>query len=422
MTGENSPRLPQLYRLAHSLLLCKSKQEALQTSVESISRLIRASNAILWEFSADRGVLKPVITAFEDKSIKTRNISPGADFLGESYRTGKPTIVKGEALQLPNKHLQFGSNGKVSSILVFPLRPKGETDTVFEFINDSVDQTFSSDDLDFVNQCAELFVIAIRNWKAREGQTQSQLHAITRLTLLYDISQIFHSTLELNELLPIITEKIREIHEAETCTIWVPDGENLVHSHSSGGYADLFASLKKLEDDPATDVLRSDEGVLFEDASQEERLQKRFQNSEETPVITYMAAPLRRKDEILGVLEVMNRVEGEAYFTEEDQFLLNDLAAQAAVSIHNANLLASERKAKELDALLKVSHEITSTLDLNRVLLTIVNQSSQLVPYDRASITLLDRGKVDIGAVSGRMEVDKKSQEMKELQSILTWT
>ncbi|MCI0445892.1 GAF domain-containing protein [bacterium] len=423
MTGENAPRLPQLYRLAHSLLLCKSKQEALQTSIESISRLLQASNAILWEFSADRGVLKPLITVFEDKSIKTRNVSPGADFLGESYRTGKPTIVKGEALQSTNKHLQFASNGNVNSILVFPLRAKGETDTVFEFINHSLkDQTFSAEDLDFVGQCAELFVIAIRNWKTREGQTQSQLHAITRLTLLYDISQIFHSTLEMNELLPIITEKIREIHEAETCTIWIPDGENLKHFHSSGGYADLFASLKPLEDDPATDVLRGGEGILLEDASQEERLLKRFENSEETPVVSYMAAALRRKDDVLGVLEVMNRVEGEPYFTEEDQFLLNDLSAQAAVSIHNANLLATERKAKELDALLKVSHEITSTLDLNRVLFAIVNQSAQLVPYDRASITLLDRGKVDIGAVSGRMEVDKKSQEMKELQNILTWT
>jgi GAF domain-containing protein len=421
MTGENAPRLPQLYRLAHSLLLCKSKQEALQTSIESISRLLQAKNAILWEFSADRGVLKPLITVFEDKSIKTRNVSPGADYLGESYRTGKPTIVKGEALESPNKHLQF-PDGNVNSILVFPLRAKGETDTVFEFINDSKDQIFSADDLDFVGQCAELFVIAIRNWKAREGQTQSQLHAITRLTLLYDISQIFHSTLEVDELLPIITEKIRGIHEAETCTIWTPDGENLKHLHSSGGYAELFVALKPLEDDPATDVLRGDEGILLEDASQEERLQKRFQNPEETPVVSYMAAPLRRKDDVLGVLEVMNRVEGEPYFTEEDQFLLNDLAAQAAVSIHNANLLAAERKAKELDALLKVSHEITSTLDLNRVLFTIVNQSAQLVPYDRASITLLDRGKVDIGAVSGRMEVDKKSQEMKELQSILTWT
>jgi RND family efflux transporter MFP subunit len=51
-----------------------------------------------------------------------------------------------------------------------------------------------------------------------------------------------------------------------------------------------------------------------------------------------------------------------------------------------------------------------------------VNQSANLVPYDRASIALVDRGKVDIGAVSGRIEVDKKSQEMRDLQNMLTWT
>jgi GAF domain-containing protein len=421
MTIQSTTRLPHLYRLAHNLLSCKSKQEAVQTSLESICHALEATSGILWEFSAEKGALKSTNTFFHGKGIKTRNISPGSDFLGEAYRSGKPLILKSESLS--NKHLQFGDGNEPSSILVFPLRAKGETDYVFEFIHhDGTNKTFSVEDIDFVNQSADMYLMSLRNWKTREDQTNSQLHAITRLTLLYDISQIFHSTLELSELLPIITEKIREIHEGETCTIWVPDGEKLKYAHSSGGYAEIFESLKTLEDDPACDVLKTREGILFEDGSQEERLQKRFANPEETPVITYMAAPLSVNDELLGVLEVMNRVEEEPYYSEVDQFLLNDLANQAAVSIHNANLLAAERKAKELDALLKVSREITSTLDLNRVLLTIVNQSAQLIPYDRASIALIDRGKVKIESVSGRIEVDKKSQEMKDLHSMLTWT
>ena len=422
MIGENAARLPQLYRLAHSLLSCKSKQEALQTSLNSICNALQADSGILWEFSADKGVLKPAITFFEGKAIKLRNVSPGADFLGEAYRGGKPAILKSESLQQPNKHLQFSDDKELSSILVFPLRAKGEPDYVFEFVYHSGNnRAFSIEDIDFVGQCADLYLMSIRSWKMREDQTNSQLHAITRLTLLYDISQIFHSTLELSELLPIITEKIREIHEAQTCTIWVPDGENLTYGYSSGGYSEIFESVKTLEDDPACDVSHTRESILFEDASQEERLRKRFSNPEESPVITYMVSPLKVKDEFLGVIEVMNRIEGDPHYNEVDQFLLNDLATQAAVSIHNANLLAAERKAQELDALLKISHEITSTLDLNRVLLTIVNQSANLIPYDRASISLVDRGKVDIGAVSGRIEVDRKSQEMKDLHSMLTW-
>ena len=79
--------------------------------------------------------------------------------------------------------------------------------------------------------------------------------------------------------------------------------------YSSGGYSEIFESVKTLEDDPACDVSHTRESLLFEDASQEERLRKRFSNPEESPVITYMVSPLKVKDEFLGVIEVMNRIE-----------------------------------------------------------------------------------------------------------------
>jgi hypothetical protein len=114
MIGDNATRLPQLYRFAHNLLSCKSKQEALETSLQSISHALQASSGILWEYSADKGVLKPTSTFFQGKAIKVRPISPGADFLGEAYRSGKPSILKSDLLLQPNKHLQ--SENELTSI------------------------------------------------------------------------------------------------------------------------------------------------------------------------------------------------------------------------------------------------------------------------------------------------------------------
>lgn len=191
---------------------------------------------------------------------------------------------------------------------------------------------------------------------------------------------------------------------------------------SVGEYAENFSSYSsKLEEDPAGEVMQKGEGIRLEDASGEDRMQKRFPNAEETAVRTYLAAPLECKGQILGTLELTDRLNEKAY-NDEDQFLLNDLSHQAAVAIHNANLLQTERKAKELDALLNISREITSTLNLDRVLLTIVNQAASLVPYDRAAIALIDRSKVELAAVSGKMEVDKGQKEMKDLQDVLTWS
>ena len=60
----------------------------------------------------------------------------------------------------------------------------------------------------------------------------------------------------------------------------------------------------------------------------------------------------------------------------------------ASNALHNASLLLAERKVEILETLNNVSHEITSTLNLERMLQTIVNAPQSVIPYDRASIAL----------------------------------
>ena len=88
--------------------------------------------------------------------------------------------------------------------------------------------------------------------------------------------------------------------------------------------------------------------------------------------------------------------------------------------MHNANLLESERKVHALDALLKISQEITSTLDLDHVLSTVAQQAASVVPFDKLVIGFFDRRKFVLGAVSGEAEVPK-TREMSELRDRLEW-
>jgi RND family efflux transporter MFP subunit len=132
-----------------------------------------------------------------------------------------------------------------------------------------------------------------------------------------------------------------------------------------------------------------------------------------------MAAPLRKDDEVLGVVEIINKTDG-TLFNEDDLFFLSSISEQAAVALHNANLLESERKVHALDALLKISQEITSTLDLDHVLTTVVAQSASVVPFETCVIGFYDRGRFVLGAVSGETEVPK-TREMSELRERMEW-
>ena len=63
---------------------------------------------------------------------------------------------------------------------------------------------------EFVDYAAPAFSSATQY----EAERNSHLESISRLTQLYDVEKVFNSTLEMDELNPIITAKVREILEA----------------------------------------------------------------------------------------------------------------------------------------------------------------------------------------------------------------
>jgi hypothetical protein len=85
-------------------------------------------------------------------------------------------------------------------------------------------------------------------------------------------------------------------------------------------------------------------------------------------------------------------------------------------------LLAAERKVEILETLVTVSHEITSTLNLERVLQTIVNAPQALIPYERAAIALQQGGKYKLSAVTGVTQLDPDAVDVAPLNDILRWT
>jgi signal transduction histidine kinase len=110
------------------------------------------------------------------------------------------------------------------------------------------------------------------------------------------------------------------------------------------------------------------------------------------PIRTVLAIPMLRANELLGVIAV-NRHEVRL-FTDSQIALLETFADQAAIAIENARLLSElqartaelTRSVQELQALGEVSQALSSTLDLETVLSTIVSRANQLAGTDGGSV------------------------------------
>ena len=105
----------------------------------------------------------------------------------------------------------------------------------------------------------------------------------------------------------------------------------------------------------------------------------------------------------------------------EDRSSCADLARQAVRALRNARQHEAEKKVEELDALLAVSREITSTLDLDQVMQTVVNATSALIAYDRCASRSSTEGKLRLGAVSGRPRSTGRTPTVRRTEELLQW-
>src|SRR4029077_8080862 len=268
---------------------------------------------------------------------------------------------------------------------------------------------------------AEVASGALYGAQIYQEEHHNTLASITRLTQLYDIEKVFSSTLEMAQLLPIIGSKVREMLDCEAVNVWLlePD-ESLRLMHQPG--TDLTvregASQKPGEGVPG-DVSDNGEPVLIE-KSEDERLVRRNQGMEEGGVESLIVAPIMDQESLVGVIEAVNKLDGTP-FDDDDLFTLSRLTESASIALHNASLLAAERKVEVLETLVTVSHEITSTLDLDRVLQAVVNGPATVIPYERAAIALEQRGRIQLRAVSGVIEFNPQDPQVAALSQILQW-
>lgn len=430
-----------LLELATVYYACRDTETLLKTFAGRMGISLGARGVLVWlkessGTSEEQAMNGDNSGAEEELTLKLRAAWFAAgehtDAAGDSITDGLPMQVfrSGESRQFsaPSDdsdnltHLSKTSALQVKAELCCALPgPRGALGVV-EILNPRSGASTREEKL-FVEEASRITALVLESRLGLESEEQEQLATVERLTLLYDISRTFTSTLELEELLPVVAEKIRDIMQADACNLWLADADagDLYAVQQAGEDPTLGEDARcAMGEEVVGKAAQSGQGMLVESAAEEAMLERRRNfESDEFRIESMLCVPLLKDEEVIGAVEVINKVEGGA-FSEKDQFFLSNICEQAAIAIHNANLLKAERKANVLDALLNISREITSTLDLDHVLTTVVHQAATVVTFDRCAIGLFDRDRFLIGAVSGETEVPK-TREMTQLRDILEW-
>ena len=272
--------------------------------------------------------------------------------------------------------------------------------------------------LESLSEFAAIATFAVAGAIAYAAERDAGLASVMRLTQLYDIEKVFAANLEMEALLPVICEKVADLIKAQAVNLWMVDQHDLVLMEQVGTDAATSGDRQAAGGGVVGDVSESGEAVLLQ--ADDAALVARNASAEVAPAASLMAAPLLDGESLVGVLEVIGSSDDPG-FTDEDLFMLTQVAGSAAQALHNSSLLQAERKIEILQTLVSVGQEIGSTLNQERVLQAIVNQPQLVIPYDRAAIALEQRNRLTIQAVSGVTKLDTSEPSVEKLQDVLRW-
>lgn len=376
-----------------------------------------AVNVYTLEAHEDGTYWAPKATVGE-ASIHEQAIESGSGLLGQLIGDPSAILLSGaNAKREDYPHVDVRRT--LASLCYLPLVKDGDLVGALEIL--SFDENLTSQAAASLQPAAQLSAVAIVSAQAYEEERHETLTSITRLTQLYDLEKAFSSTLEMEDLLPLIGSKFSEVLSAQAVNIWLlhPD-ETLELMHQNGEDPTSFqGQLLKSSEGVAGPVSENGEGICISDPA-DPRLVARNDAAEQPFVQSVLAAAIMDRGSLVGVVEAVNKSDGSA-FNEDDLFTLTSLCDTASTALHNAGLLLAERKVEILETLNRVSHEITSTLNLERMLQTIVNAPQAVIPYDRAALALDQHGRFTLSAVTGFTKVDTDSPELSPLNEVLQW-
>jgi RND family efflux transporter MFP subunit len=352
-----------------------------------------------------------------EATIHEQAISLDSGLMGSLDQHALPVIHKGKDIKRED-YPHIDTRRTLLSLAYIPLIHNASLVGALEIL--SFEEELSDDAIGALQPAAGVTAAAIVTAHSYEEERHGTLSSITRITQLYDLEKVFSSTLEMEELLPLIGTKFMEILDCQGVNIWLllPD-ERVQLMHQAGEDPTTFkGQILKANEGIAGGV--SDDGVPLCLSGPAELLRQRNEIAPESPVHSLIASGILDKGALVGVIEAINKVD-DTPFDDDELFTLSSLAETASTALHNAGLLMAERKVEILETLNTVSHEITSTLNLERMLQTIVNAPQAVIPYERAAIVLEQRGRFKLSAVTGLTQVNTDAPDIAPLNEILQW-
>jgi two-component sensor histidine kinase/putative methionine-R-sulfoxide reductase with GAF domain len=213
------------------------------------------------------------------------------------------------------------------------------------------------------------------------------------LRLLTETIEAVNSTLDLEEVLGLVAQKVADALGADACFVYLYDerANELVLRATHGTAVEEMTRRPKM---------RPGEGITGSAAAERQPIMiaaqadldprfKSFSNLPEDQYESILAVPILARDRLAGALNI--RTIQPRAFTQDEIDLLVAIAAQVAQSLEHAQLYGqAQRRVAELEALARISEAVSESLYLEESVEAIVKTTMEAVDATGAALVLED--------------------------------
>ena len=185
---------------------------------------------------------------------------------------------------------------------------------------------------------------------------------LRNLHTLLEVSKAMAREVRLDNLLPVIMEKTTAVMEADRSSLFLYDES----SHELWSKIAQGLELKEIRFSIgvgiAGDVAKTGKAANIPDAHQDPRFNPDFDKQTNYRTRSVLCLPLfNTNGKLVGVIQSLNKKTAEG-FDEEDEALLEALAAHAVVALERARLTEAYVEKQRMEEALKLAHEIQMSI------------------------------------------------------------
>ncbi len=349
----------------------------LEIIVERAARLLNALSGGLYLCEPDQEQVRCLVSHNTPHDYTGTVLEYGEGAAGIVAQSGEPLIID-DYRTWNGRAAVYEEEQPFRAVLAVPMVWQGQVTGVIDIVHYAEDQVFTQADLELLTLFANHAAIAVENTRLyeeirrelteRKRAEEALAQRATQLALLNDIGGRIAGILDLESVLDRAATLVHESFGYYHVALFTVDGEReeLLMRTRDGAFDSVLPTdhRLKLGRGMVGWVGRHGETLLANDIAAEPRYIN--VHPDRLPTGSELTVPIRVGKEIVGVLDVQSPQLNA--FDEDDVMVMETLADQIAVAIHNAQLyeaiqreLAERRRAEE--ALRRSESQYRTTLN-----------------------------------------------------------